>query len=77
MHQHRAAEKTYYHPPPPPPPPPPPEEPPPPPPPLNPELEPGAVEDEEMALDKEPAKAEAKPPPREKSRSRPEYHVER
>jgi len=49
-----------YHPPPPPPPPPPPEEPPPP----LPELDPGAVDDEEMAELNALAKDVAKPAPK-------------
>ncbi len=48
----------FYQPPPPPPPPPPPDDPPPP----LPELDPGAVEEEEMALDSELPSEEEKPP---------------
>ena len=58
-----------YQPPPPPPPPPPPEEPPPPPP----ELEPGAVEEEAMALLRLPPRAPANPPAPKRRQSEPEY----
>jgi hypothetical protein len=59
-----------YQPPPPPPPPPPPDEPPPP----DPEDDPGAVEDDEIALENELLKLEVKADAENEPRAAPEYH---
>ena len=67
----RPVEGRPYQPPPPPPPPPPPEEPPPP----LPELEPGAVDEEEIASEKEEPNDEAKPAAEKEFREEPEYHT--
>ncbi len=60
-----------YHPPPPPPPPPPPDDPPPP----LPELEPGAVEDDDIAPEKELPSDEAKSPAEREEKDVPEYQA--
>ena len=63
-----------YHPPPPPPPPPPPEDPPPP----LPELEPGAVDEDDIAEEREEPRLEAKDPGlKECPPPPPEYQVGR
>jgi len=59
-----------HQPPPPPPPPPPPDEPPPP----EPEDDPGAVEDDEIALENELLKFDAKSEAENEAKAAPEYH---
>ena len=67
--------EANYQPPPPPPPPPPPEEPPPPPPELLPELEPGAWDAEEIALDNDEPSCDEKPAMLPVFHADPEYHA--